>query len=176
MVTKIGVARGITATYLLLQYQKEMRDNYDKGDWLEAAKDTGWLALTLTPVVAPNFFFGTVAFPVLTGAAIGVGATMIIVEATGIGTAEEVLDLVLDPPTDWLEVVAPALEEKFAEIAKKSDEAQIAAVAWVDRRLMDVQHYLEREYQEKKQQAETGWDWVEENWRWANPTPGLPWL
>ena len=169
MVTKVGVARGITATYLLLQYQKEMRDNYAKGNWLEAAKDTGWLALTLTPVVAPNFFFGTVAFPVLTGAAIGVGATMIIAEATGMGTAEEVLDLVLDPPTDWLEVVAPAVEQKYKEFAKKSDDFQIAAAGWVDRRLMDAQHYLEREYQEKKMQVETGWELLNKYGRWANP-------
>lgn len=117
MVTKVGIARGLTAAYLLLQYQKEMRENYAKGDWLEAAKDTGFLAITLTPVVAPNFFFGTVAFPVLTGVAIGVGATMVIVEVTGIGTAEEVLDLLLDPPspTEWYEVVAPEVEREFTE-------------------------------------------------------------
>jgi len=119
MVTKVGVARGITATYLVLQYHKEMKDNYREGDWLEAAKDTAFFSVAMLPVVAPTFFFGTVAFPVLTGAAIGVAATIIIVEVTGIGTAEEVLDLVLTDPRDipgkWIEVVGPAIREEITE-------------------------------------------------------------
>lgn len=65
-------------------------------------------------------------------------------------------------PKDWYDVVAP-------EIGKKSDEFQIRAVGWVDRRLMDVQHYVEREYQEKKSQLETGWDLLTRYGRWANP-------
>jgi len=146
-----------------------MQENYAKGDWAEAAKDTAFFAVAVTPVVAPNFFFGTLA-PVWIGAAVGVGATIAIVELTGIGTAEEVLDLIVDPPIDdWYEVVAPAVKEKFAEIAQKSDDFQIAAVGWVDRRLMEGQHYLEREYQEKKQQLETGWELLNRYARWANP-------
>jgi len=117
MVTKVGVARAITAGYLTLQYHKEMKENYRKGDWLEAAKDTAFFAVVLAPVVAPNFFFGSIAFPILTGAAIGVGATMLIVELTGIGEAEEVLDLVLDPPSpqEWAEVVGPAIQSEITE-------------------------------------------------------------
>jgi len=132
-VTKVGVARGITAAYLVLQYHKEMKDNYRDGDWAEAGKDTFFFSIKILPVVAPNFFFGRVAYPVLAGAAIGVAATMVIVEATGIGTAEEVLDLVLDPPTpkEWYEVVAPAIKE---EIIVPVAEAY---VGWVDRRVED---------------------------------------
>lgn len=154
-----------------------MEENYAKGDWAEAAKDTAWLAVTLTPVVAPSFFFGTVAFPVLTGAAIGIGTTMIIVEVTGIGTAEEVLDLVLDPPTptEWIDVVVPEVEKKFSEIAKKSDEFQIAAVAWVDRRLMEGQHAIEQEYRKRKHQLETGYELLTKYPLWANPVQ-LPFL
>jgi len=150
MVTKVGIARGITAAWLLLKYRKEMEENYAKGDWLEAGQDTAWLAVTLTPVVAPNFFFGTVAFPVLTGAAIGVGATMVIVEATGIGTAEEVLDLVLDPPSakQWFEVVGPAIQSEITEpalayvyglweqgkkdVARWREDIQTSSSDWVD--------------------------------------------
>lgn len=145
-ITKVGVARGITAAYLILKYQKDMRDNYREGDWAEAAKDTGFFAVTMLPVVAPSFFFGSVAFPVLTGAAIGVVATIIIVEVTGIGTAEDVLDLVLDPPTpkEWIEVVAPAVKE---EIILPAAEAYVGwverraeeYVGWVDRRIDDFQ-------------------------------------
>jgi len=171
MVTKVGVARGITAAYLVLKYRKEMKDNYRKGNWAEAGKDTAFFAVTMLPVVAPNFFFGTVAFPVLTGAAIGVGATMIIVESTGIGTAEEVLDLVLDPPSpkEWYDVVAPEVKKKAGELQTISEEFQIGAVAWVDRRLMEGQHYLEREYQEKKELVETGWELLNRYGKWYNP-------
>ena len=170
MVTKVTVARGITAAYLLLKYRNEMKENYAKGDWAEAAKDTAFFAVAVTPVVAPSFFFGTLA-PVWIGAAVGVGATIAIVELTEIGTAEEVLELIVDPPTpmEWYEVVAPAVEEKFKELDKKTDEFQIGAAAWVDRRLMDGQHYLEREYQEKKMQVETGWELLNKYGRWANP-------
>jgi len=169
--SKVVIARGITAAYLLLRYRNEMQENYAKGDWAEAAKDTAFFAVAITPVVAPSFFFGTVAYPVLVGAAIGVGATIAIVELTGIGTAEEVLDLIVDPPMpdEWYEVVAPAVKEKYKEIAQKSDDFQVAAVGWVDRRLMEGQHYLEREYQEKKQQLETGWELLNRYARWANP-------
>jgi hypothetical protein len=55
------------------------------------------------------------------------------------------------------------------EIQEKSEEIQIAAVAWVDRRLMEGQRYIEQEYQEKKQLVETGWELLNRYGRWANP-------
>jgi len=157
-ITKVGVARGITAAFLILKYQKEMRENYRDGDWAEAAKDTGFFAVTMLPVVAPNFFFGSVAFPVLTGAAIGVGVTIVIVEATGIGTAEEVLDLVLDPPTpkEWIEVVAPAIKE---EIILPAAEAY---VGWVDRRAEEYVGWVDRRIEEAQSV-------------WAVTIPQSPW-
>jgi len=137
MATKIKLARGITAAYLFLRYKKEMEENYRKGDWVEAGKDTAWFAFAVTPVVAPNLFFGTLA-PVWIGLGAGVIATAAIVEVTGIGTTQDVIDLVLDPPNpvEWYQVVAP-------EVGKKSEELQIRAVGWVDRRLMDIQHTIE---------------------------------
>jgi hypothetical protein len=170
-VSKATIARGGIGFYLTLRYLKEMQDNYRNGDWLEAGKDSAWFALAITPVVAPEFFFARVAYPVVMGVGAGTLAAIAIVEVTGIGEAEDVVDFVLDPPTpaEWYEVVAPAVEKKYKEMAKKSDEFQIAAVAWVDRRLMEGQHYLEREYQEKKQQVETGWELLNRYGRWANP-------
>jgi len=152
MVTKVAVARALTATYLVLKYQKEMKDNYRKGDWAEAGKDTAFFAVTMLPVVAPNFFFGTVAFPVLTGAAIGVAATIVIVEATGIGTAEEVLDLLLDPPSPkkWVEVVGPAIREEITEpvieyVTEELWQKQLVDPigGWLSRRERDLRHAWE---------------------------------
>jgi len=145
-----------------------MKDNYRDGNWLEAAKDTAFFSVKLLPIVAPAFVFGTLG-PVWLGLGAGVIVTAIIVKTTGLGTVEEVIDLVLDPPNpvEWFNVVAP-------EIRKKSEEFQIGAVAWVDRRLMEGQHYLESEYQQKKRQIETGWELINKWGRWANPTPGLP--
>lgn len=135
-VTKAGVARGIGAAYLTLKYYDEMQDNYAKGNWLEAAKDTGFFAVAITPVVAPNFFFGTLA-PVWIGAGIGVVTTAVIVEATGIGTTQDVIDMIVDPPVDdWYEVVIPAIDKRTDELSKR-------AAHWVDRRLMEGQHFIE---------------------------------
>jgi len=177
-VSKAAIARGGIGFYLTLRYLKEMQDNYRKGDWLEAGKDSAWFALAITPVVAPEFFFTRVAYPVVLGVGAGTLAAIAIVEVTGIGEAEDIVNFVLDPPTpaEWYDVVAPAVEKKFAEIDQKIVEVEIAAAGWVDRRLMDVQHYLESEYQEKKRMVETGWDVLTEYGRWANPTPGIPFL
>jgi len=144
MVTKVGVARGLTAAYLLLQYRKEMEENYRKGDWAEAAKDTAVLGVTLTPVVAPNIFFGSIAFPVLTGVAIGTVTTMAIVEIAGIGTAEQVLDLVLDPPSpkEWTEVVQDELIQpaKKYVIEELWEEQLVKPVTgWVNRRIDELE-------------------------------------
>lgn len=152
MVTKVAIARGITGAYLTLQYYDEMKDNYRKGNWLEAAKDTAFFAVVMAPVVAPNFFFGTIAFPVLTGAAIGVAATIIVVELTGIGTAEEVLDLVLDPPSpeEWVEVVGPAIKSEVTEpiieyVTEELWQKQLVdpVGGWLSRRERDLARYWE---------------------------------
>jgi hypothetical protein len=175
-ITKVGLARAAAGAYIILDYHREMEENYRKGDWLEAAKDTGFFAVKMLPVVAPAFVFGAMA-PYWIGAAVGVGATMAIVEITGIGEWEDVRDLVLDPdPVEWYKVVAPELEKKYRDYEQKTEEWSVAAAGWIDRRLMDVQHSLEREYQEKKTLLQGGWDLLNRYGRWANPTPGVPWL
>jgi len=116
VVTKVTIARGVTGAYLLLRYHKEMQENYRKGDWAEAAKDTAFFAVAITPVVAPTFFFGTLA-PYWIGIGAGVVATGIIVEVTGIGEWEDVRDFVLqdprDMPRDYLETVVPAIQSEI---------------------------------------------------------------
>lgn len=111
------VARGLIGGYITLRYLKEMEDNYRKGDWLEAAKDTGFFAVAIAPVVAPRFFFGSVAYPVVVGATLGLTATAVILEATGLGEWEDVVDLIVDPPSpkEWYKVVAPAVREEVTE-------------------------------------------------------------
>jgi len=112
------IARGTIAAYLTLRYHKEMKENYRKGDWLEAVKDTAFFAVAMTPVVAPGFFFGTLG-PVWIGLGAGVIATGFIVEVTGIGEWEEVRDFVLqDPrkmPRDYYETVAPKVKGEIKE-------------------------------------------------------------
>ena len=153
-ITKVGLARAVVGTYLVLQYRKEMQDNYEKGDWAEAAKDTAFFSVKMLPVVAPAFFFGTLG-PVWIGLGAGVIVTALIVEATGIGTTQDVIDLVLDPPgpIEWIEVVGPAVKEEIIVPAAE------AYAGWVDRRIEDV---------------ETGWELINRYGRWRNPTPGLP--
>lgn len=115
-VTKVGVARGIAAGYLILQYRKEMKDNYREGDWAEAGKDTFFFSIKILPVVAPGFVFGTMAPVWIAGAGVVV-TTAAIVELTGIGTTEDVIDLLLDPPMpdEWYEVVGPAVREEIID-------------------------------------------------------------
>jgi len=117
-VTPVGVARGIAATYLVLKYHKEMKDNYREGDWAEAGEDTFFFSIKILPVVAPSFFFGTLG-PYIIGIGAGVVATGIIVEATGIGEWEDVRDFVLqdprDMPRDYWETVAPAIKSEVTE-------------------------------------------------------------
>ena len=169
-VTKGGAARVIAASYLVLKYRKEMQENYRKGDWAEAGKDTFFFSLAVLPVVAPTFVFGTLA-PVWVAGAGVVITTAAIVNLTGIGTTQDVIDILLDPPTptEWYDVVAPEVKKKAGELQTMSEEFQIGAVAWVDRRLMEGQHYLEREYQEKKELVETGWELLNRYGRWYNP-------
>jgi len=118
-ITKVGIGRFLAGSYLALEYQKEMEENYRKGDWLEAAKDTGFFAVKMLPVVAPAFVFGTLA-PVWGGVALGVVATAVIVEATGIGEWEDVRDLLLDPdPFEYYEVVAPVVQSEIIQPIKE---------------------------------------------------------
>lgn len=116
--TKVGIARVTVAGYLTLRYHKEMEENYREGNWLEAAKDTAFFAVAISPVVAPGFFFGTLA-PVWIGVGAGVIATAAIVEITGIGEWEDVRDFVLqdprDMPADYIETVAPAIQSEITE-------------------------------------------------------------
>jgi len=135
-ITKVGLARAAIGTYLTLQYRKEMIENYEKGDWAEAAKDTAFFSVKMLPVVAPAFFFGTLA-PFWIGLGAGVVVTAVIVEATGIGSYEDVLDLVLTPPLEipkkYWDVVAPAVKEEIIVPAAE------AYVGWVDRRLQELE-------------------------------------
>lgn len=142
---KVKVARGLIGFYITMGYVKEMKGNYEEGDWLEAAYDTGRYALVMTPVVAPRLFFGTIAFPVVVGAAIGVTATAVIVEATGIGEWEEVVELALDPPfNDWVEVVVPAIQSEITEPIIEYIET-----TWEEQIVQPISGYVE----EKKRQA-----------------------
>jgi len=142
------VARALTATYLTAKYLKEMNENYEAGNWLEAAKDTGVFAVTITPVVAPAFFFGSVAFPVTVGVTAGVIGTAAVLELTGLGEWEDAVDLVLEPPTpiEWYEVVAPAVKEKILAptveyVTEELWQKQLVrpVSGWVDRRAQELE-------------------------------------
>lgn len=119
---KEQTARWLIGGYLTARYIKEMKENYDNEDWLEASKDTAFFAVAITPVLAPRFFFGTVMFPVTVGVAAGVATTAVIVEATGIGTWQEVVELALDPPSpkEWYRVVAPEVKREVSETIETS--------------------------------------------------------
>jgi len=60
-------------------------------------------------------------------------------------------------------------------IVKEVSEAYHSTVAAGTIAVNYAVNEAERQYQVKKGQVEAGWDWVEDNWRWSNPTPG-PWL
>jgi len=129
-----------------------MQENYRKGDWAEATKDTAFFAVKVAPVVAPNLVFGALA-PYWIGAAVGVGVTIAIVEITGLGTTEDVLDLVLDPwnaPKKYVEVVGPALKEKVTEpiieyVTEELWQKQLVEPigGWLSRRERDVRRAWE---------------------------------
>ena len=153
VVTKVTIARGVAGAYLLLRYHKEMQENYRKGDWAEAAKDTAFFAVAIAPVVAPTFFFGTLA-PYWIGIGAGVVATGIIVEATGIGEWEDVRDFVLqdprDMPRDYYETVVPAIQSEVTEpiieyVTEELWQKQLVdpITGWVDRRERDLRRAWE---------------------------------
>jgi len=150
-VTKVGVARALAATYLVLDYRKEMKDNYREGDWAEAGKDTFFFSIKILPVVAPGFVFGTMA-PVWMGVGAGVIATAAIVELTGIGTYEDVIDVLLDPPSPkkWVEVVGPAIQQEIIEptveyVTEELWQKQLVEPigGWLSRRERDLQRAWE---------------------------------
>lgn len=152
-ITKVGLARAAVGAYLILDYHKEMEENYRKGDWLEAAKDTGFFAVKILPVVAPAFVFGTLA-PYWIGAAVGVGATMAIVEATGIGEWEDVRDFVIqdpfDMPRDYFDTVAPAIQSEITDpmieyVKEELWQKQLVEPigGWLSRRERDIRRAWE---------------------------------
>jgi len=114
--SKVKLARGLVGGWLIGRYYREMKENYQKGDWLEAGKDTAYFAITIGPVVAPNLAWRAAA-PVILGVGAGLIVTVAIVEATGIGTTEDVIDMVLDPPSpsEFLDVVGPQVQEHITE-------------------------------------------------------------
>lgn len=145
-----------------------MQENYRKGDWLEATKDTGWFAVAITPVVAPRLFFGSIAFPLTVGAAAGVATTALVLEVTGLGDWEDAVVLALDPPTpvEWVEVVAPAIQSEVTQpiieyVTEELWQKQLVdpITAWGSRR--------------KEEIIETG-EWLEEQKRRFLTGPYLP--
>jgi len=160
-ITKVGVGRFLVGSYIVLDYHKEMEENYAKGNWLEAAKDTGFFAVKMLPIVAPAFVFGTLA-PVWGVVAVGVVGTAIVVEVTGLGDWRDVRDILLDPPSaipskEAIDTAVEAVKETATGIVRETREE------------------VERRIQLSKQRLELGWTWVEDNWRWFNPTPGFSW-
>jgi len=95
--TKMKIARGLVGFYITVEYLDQMNDNYRKGDWLEAGKDTAFYTLAMAPIVAPKLFWGTVAYPVTIFVASTFAATVVIVELTGIGTVGDVVEMYLSP-------------------------------------------------------------------------------
>jgi len=119
-VTKSKVARGLVGFYITVEYLDQMEDNYRKGDWLEAGKDTAFYAAAMLPVVAPKFFWGTVMYPVTVFVASTFVATWVIVELTGIGDVEDVAEIYLNPVEtlkSYPEVVGPAIVENITDPA-----------------------------------------------------------
>lgn len=170
MVTTATFARWGAAGFVTILYVDEMQDNYEKGNWLEAAKDTGWYVLAMTPLVAPEFFWGSVAFPVIAGATLGLGVTWLILEVTGIGDAGDVWEIITDPPIgdwggEWYDVVAP-------EVKRKVSETYYTTLS-VGSLLLNL---AAREVQKKKDLVEGLWNELTEYGNWSNPTPGAPWL
>jgi len=107
-VTKVGIARGLVGFYITVDYYYQMRDNYRKGDWVEAGKDTAFYAFAMMPVVAPKFFWGRIMYPVTIFVASTAITTTVILELTGIGTAEDVAEMYLNPVETIKELPAAA--------------------------------------------------------------------
>jgi hypothetical protein len=172
MVSKETIARGLIGFYLTARYIKEMEKNYRKGDWLEAAKDTGWFAIAITPVVAPRFFFGTIAYPVTVGVGTGLVATALIVELTGVGDWEDVVEMALDPPSpkEWYKVVAPEVKRATTEAV----ESTLGVGAFVYRLALSETN---RRLTQIEEGAADLYGWVEDlPGAWQNPTWGLPYV
>jgi len=155
-VTKVGIARGLVGFYITVEYLDQMKDNYRKGDWLEAGKDTAFYTLAMAPVIAPKLFWGTVAYPVTVGVAVGFVATVAIVELTGIGEFEDVVDMYLNPVEtikelpEAAEVVGNFIVENVTDPAitalEETWQTQLVEPVgeWVDRRKKEVGGWTSR--------------------------------
>jgi len=147
-VTKSKVARGLVGFYITVEYLDQMEDNYRKGDWIEAGKDTAFYAVAMLPVVAPKFFWGTVMYPVTVFVASTFVATVAIVELTGIGTWQDVVEIYLHPVEtlkEFPEVVGSAIVENITDPAITYLEEEIwekqlvePIGGWLSRRERDI--------------------------------------
>jgi len=164
-----------TAGILWILYDKSYRDDR-KLTW-EDADEFVIAGGALTLVWADVAFAGVATWPLVVIEAAVVGGLVASIAIGGVEGGEAYIDFITsDPEEMWektVEVTLPAIKEKVVsvgkEIQEKSEEIQIAAVAWVDRRLMEGQRYIEQEYQEKKQLVETGWDLLTTYPVWGNP-------
>lgn len=112
----------------------------------------------------------TPAIPaIVTGTTVAYAAGGILAFATadpkdeGFYGAQALKEYAVDPVGTTYETISTAVKETATRV-----EALATGVGRA------VAREVERRVEEKKQQAEAGWEWVEENWRWFNPTPGLP--
>jgi len=155
-VTKSKVARGLVGFYITVEYLDQMNDNYKKGDWLEAGKDTAFYGMAMFPVVAPKLFWGTVAFPVTIFVASTFVATVAIVEITGIGEWEDVVEIYLNPVEtikelpEVAEIVGNHIVENYTDPAITYLEEEIwqkqlvePIGGWLSRRERDIKRAWE---------------------------------
>ena len=101
-----------------------MQDNVSEENWREAVSDTAWYGIAVTPVVAPNLVFGSLA-PYAIGAAVGVCATYVVLDQLGM-ESESFTDLVFDTdvrdiPQKYIEVVGPAVLGKINEVFEETE-------------------------------------------------------
>jgi len=164
MVTKVAVARGLTAAYLTGSYIRQMDDNYRKGNWVEAGKDTAFFSLAIAPVVAPNLFFGSIVYPVAVGVGVGLAATAVVLEATGLGDTQDVADLLYDPPSpvEWYQTVVPEVKRELKETAAQAQN-MLEGVARV------VEGEVIRRYNVLEKNVKESWEFVNRYGQWQNP-------
>jgi hypothetical protein len=120
----VAATRGIFGIYLTIRYFREMQDNVSEENWREAVSDTAWYGIAVSPVVAPNFVFGTLS-PYAIGAAVGVGTTYLVLDQLG-WESESFTELVFDTdvrdiPGKYIEVVGPAVLGKINEVFEESE-------------------------------------------------------
>jgi len=138
--SKVVVARGLTATGITAKYLYEMNQNYENGDWLEAGKDTAFYGLAVAPVVAPNLFFGA-TYPYLAGIAVGLAGAYVVSDQLGLDT-KPLTELILgedltDIPLKYIEVVAPVVIEEINNIFEESENQLLDEVEWIGNKISD---------------------------------------